>query len=139
MQKCLALLLTLLILLQSFSREVVVLDYALHRSQVTELFCVNKDQPQLHCNGKCHLRKQLAKAASADKKAPHSTSGKVKYDALPPQQQRFTDGRSLAAVRPQFRTEAPPLYQYNGRGNVFRPPLQARSSDLTGAASLLAT
>ena len=23
-------------------------------------YCVNKDKPEMHCNGKCHLMKQLA-------------------------------------------------------------------------------
>lgn len=28
--------------------------------QFTELYCVNKDKPDLKCNGKCHLVEQLA-------------------------------------------------------------------------------
>ncbi|RTQ45416.1 hypothetical protein EJV47_25075 [Hymenobacter gummosus] len=122
MQQCLALFLTLLILLQSFSREVLVVDYALHRARVTELFCVNKDKPQLQCNGKCHLRKQLRKAAEADKKVPPSLVGKVKYEALPPAQRLLPGAAASPAARPQFGAARTVLYQYNGRGSVFRPP-----------------
>jgi hypothetical protein len=135
-RQCLALFLTLLILLQSFSREVVVMDYALHRARITELFCINKDKPQLHCNGKCHLRKQLAKAAAADKKAPQGADGKVKYDALPPALRLLPGRVTLPAARPQFRAEAAALYRYNGRGGIFRPPHQPPAAGPAPAAGV---
>jgi len=33
--------------------------YELNKDFITEWFCVNKDKPELHCQGKCHLKKQL--------------------------------------------------------------------------------
>lgn len=36
--------------------------YELNKKAITEQFCINKNKPQLHCNGKCHLKKQLQKA-----------------------------------------------------------------------------
>ncbi len=36
------------------------LDYALNRDKIAQTLCVNKDKPQLHCNGKCYLGKSLA-------------------------------------------------------------------------------
>jgi hypothetical protein len=70
-------------LLQTLGREVLVLDYALNKERITELYCVNKARPQLMCNGKCHLAKQLRKADDGDKKAPAGVVGKVKYEVLP--------------------------------------------------------
>jgi hypothetical protein len=40
-----------------------VADYLLHEEYIAKTFCENKDKPMLHCNGKCHLMKQLKKAA----------------------------------------------------------------------------
>ena len=36
--------------------------FYLDREQITALYCVNKDQPQLQCDGKCELGKRLAEA-----------------------------------------------------------------------------
>lgn len=38
--------------------------------EFVELFCVNKDQPELHCDGKCELSK-LAQQNSSDEKPSH--------------------------------------------------------------------
>jgi hypothetical protein len=43
------------VLLQTFSREVLVVDFTLHRATITARFCVNKARPQLHCDGKCYF------------------------------------------------------------------------------------
>lgn len=34
--------------------------YELNIEYITEKFCENKDKPQLQCNGKCHLAKELS-------------------------------------------------------------------------------
>jgi hypothetical protein len=34
--------------------------YRLNIAYITEKFCENKDKPQLQCNGKCHLAKELS-------------------------------------------------------------------------------
>lgn len=33
--------------------------YETHKTQITQEFCVNKDKPEMECNGKCHLEKEL--------------------------------------------------------------------------------
>ena len=33
--------------------------YELNIDYIVETYCVNKDKPELQCNGKCHLAKQL--------------------------------------------------------------------------------
>ena len=46
---------------QSLSSLLVVAGYELNRDFITKNFCVNKAKPSLHCNGKCHLKKELSK------------------------------------------------------------------------------
>lgn len=36
--------------------------YNIEKEYITKVFCVNKDKPELKCNGKCHLAKSLAAA-----------------------------------------------------------------------------
>lgn len=41
------------------SNAVLVLEFRLNQQEIERLYCVNKAKPQLHCHGKCHLKKQL--------------------------------------------------------------------------------
>lgn len=36
-----------------------VFNYTLNKTEIAASFCVNKDNPELKCNGKCHLKKSL--------------------------------------------------------------------------------
>ena len=51
--------LLLLMLFSLFYNAVIWLHYELYKAEITELFCVNKDKPEMHCNGKCHVSKEL--------------------------------------------------------------------------------
>lgn len=48
-------------LLQNFSRVIIIVDYMLNKEFIAKNFCENKNKPKMHCNGKCHLKKQLDK------------------------------------------------------------------------------
>ena len=51
-----------------------VIDYIVNYDYISKVLCVNKAKPKMQCNGKCHLMKEMAKAAenetpvSSDKK-----------------------------------------------------------------------
>ncbi|GAB3868468.1 hypothetical protein GCM10028824_13430 [Hymenobacter segetis] len=122
MHRILAFFLVTLMLLQTLGQEVLVVDYQLNKARITELYCVNKAKPMLHCNGKCHLAKQLRKAEGGDKKAPEMLA-KVKYEVLPLATLRLPQPRRWpAAARPYARPQMPRYAAVPGRG-VFRPPL----------------
>lgn len=48
-------------LVYTFSQTVIVTDYLINIEYITKVFCINKEKPQMKCNGKCHLTKQLQK------------------------------------------------------------------------------
>jgi len=113
--------LSALILLQTFSQELMVLDYQVHKERITQLFCVNKARPQLHCNGKCHLAKQLRKAAEAESKAPAGVA-KVKYEALAPLRAFISAPTWSPATLPQYRTPKAVAYVFAPACSIFHPP-----------------
>lgn len=45
--------------LQLSGKFIVLVNYAINKDYVAKVLCVNKNKPQMHCNGKCHLKKQL--------------------------------------------------------------------------------
>lgn len=49
-----------------FRPLVPVVEYAVNYDYISEVLCVNKSRPEIHCNGKCYLKKQLANANDTD-------------------------------------------------------------------------
>lgn len=60
------------ILLQTFNQFVIRAQFYANRDYIAKNLCVNKDKPQLHCEGQCCLKKRLAQEAK--KQAPGSSS-----------------------------------------------------------------
>ncbi|MBD8489946.1 hypothetical protein IFO69_14410 [Echinicola sp. CAU 1574] len=54
--------LSMIIVLNSMIFSVIQMDYALNKEYITENFCINKDKPEMHCDGKCFLSEQLQDA-----------------------------------------------------------------------------
>jgi hypothetical protein len=52
-----------------------VMEYVVNYEYISKVLCVNKAQPKLKCNGKCHLMKELAKASDTEK--PISSDRKI--------------------------------------------------------------
>ena len=48
------------IVLQTFYSGVILTNYMVNKDFIAKNLCENRDKPMMHCNGKCHLRKQLA-------------------------------------------------------------------------------
>ncbi len=62
--KKLVIIITLLFLIKPI---LPVLDYVINYDYIVKELCENKAKPELKCNGKCHLMKEMAKAAEAEK------------------------------------------------------------------------
>tara|TARA_R110002049_G_scaffold309179_1_gene518024 strand:+ start:36782 stop:37159 length:378 start_codon:yes stop_codon:yes gene_type:complete len=47
-----------------------VAEYVMNYDYIKNVLCENKDKPQLNCDGKCYLAKQLAKESQQNQKNP---------------------------------------------------------------------
>ena len=65
----LSFILSTLILFSSLRVSLTYAHYKLDPIGFIEKLCVNKDKPELQCNGKCHLKK-VAESSSKDSKEP---------------------------------------------------------------------
>ena len=54
----------LVILVQSTIQTIIAINWKINQTYLTEKYCINKDQPELKCNGNCYLAKQLKKYES---------------------------------------------------------------------------
>ncbi len=65
----------ILALFMLFKPLIPVAEYVIFYDYIKNELCVNKDKPELKCNGKCHLMKELAEASTTqDKSISHNFS-----------------------------------------------------------------
>jgi hypothetical protein len=62
------------VVLQSLSLLYVECGYNLNKAYVSKVLCVNRDKPQMHCDGKCFLKKELNRNADDQRNDQHSTA-----------------------------------------------------------------
>lgn len=76
--RLLAILLICSLFAENISRLLVTTAFELNQTYIAEYFCVNKDKPMLHCDGKCYLARKLKEAEEKEKKSDKE-SLKVSY------------------------------------------------------------
>ena len=102
-----------------------VIEYVVNYEYITKSLCVNKEKPQMQCNGKCHLMKELAKAAETEK--PISSDKKTNTKQLV-EELFFQDLKALinqpvyTLHKPSVVNNYSNLYNYEGDHSVFHPP-----------------
>jgi len=50
------------------------ISYTINQQYITEKFCENKTKPELQCNGKCHLAKQMQKITQQESPSTQKTT-----------------------------------------------------------------
>lgn len=61
MKRFSAIFLLSVILTYTFSQATILIEYLVDIEAYTAKYCENTDKPEIECNGKCHLSKELAK------------------------------------------------------------------------------
>lgn len=64
-------------LFQVFGKVLILADYEWNKTYISQVLCENKNKPQSHCNGKCHLKKQLAKDEKRENAPANNLKGKT--------------------------------------------------------------
>ncbi len=59
MKRFLASFFTTLYLLAMIKPALPVIEFYLNQDFIAEFLCINRDKPELQCNGKCHLSKMI--------------------------------------------------------------------------------
>lgn len=99
-------------------------EYATFYDYIKNELCVNKDEPELACNGKCYLKKKLAKASDSEKstdKNHASTSEQqvVFYQDIFKTPFSFTAQEENSKIEPSYNK----IYEFNFMNFIFHPPL----------------
>lgn len=68
--------LLVIFVLQVTSKFIVVVDYWINKDYIAKNLCENKAKPKMHCDGKCHLAKQIDKQEKKEKPTKNSLKEK---------------------------------------------------------------
>lgn len=102
-----------------------VLEYAVNYEYISKVLCVNKAKPMMHCNGKCHLMKELAKASDAEK--PQSSNKKntvvVDSDLILDTPNNFSLVVYKNSTRTSLNSKYSNLYFHFNFYSIFHPPI----------------
>ncbi|MFZ4930799.1 hypothetical protein [Chryseobacterium sp. Mn2064] len=49
-----------------FRPLIPLVEYAVNYDYIAKVLCINKSRPEIHCNGKCYLSKELAKTNDSE-------------------------------------------------------------------------
>ena len=63
-------------------------NYEINKDYISKNLCENRSKPKMHCNGKCHLRKQLQKESKKENAPANNVKNKLEI-------QFFSESNSL--------------------------------------------
>ncbi|WP_051907850.1 hypothetical protein [Flavimarina sp. Hel_I_48] len=101
-----------------------VVEYVFDYEYISEVLCINKDKPELHCNGKCYLMQSLAEVAkeeAAQKK--QDLLKKVDVPLLFIETMERTVAADAKISEQRIIYSLPSCYTFQETSNVFHPPI----------------
>jgi len=120
-QRLLAILLIGSLFAETGSRLLVTAAFELNQSYISAYFCVNKDKPMLHCDGKCYLAKKLKEAEENEKKSEKESLKVSSYQVA------YMTEKTTLTVPVPTKLEAPKLSESSfllptRPATIFHPP-----------------
>lgn len=107
--------------LQSFYRSIMTVEYQIHiRDYIAN--CINKDVPQLHCNGQCVLMKKIREKEKGEAKKNllvYEYSTNYVYHEFPNFEMHIPKNEILKNPFSSYLME----YTFTHHSPVFRPPI----------------
>ena len=121
MKKLVAIFALVGILLQTFNQVVIVAQYYANKDFIAKNLCENRDKPRMHCDGKCCLKKKLAKEGKDQAPSPRNQKSEETVSLFCEQPAVVLPTYVAATVKTKF-------YSYNEldifsyHSSVFHPP-----------------
>jgi len=101
--------------------------YELNIDYIIETYCVNKDKPELQCNGKCHLSEQLQLVSPEQKDGQGNIIYNVLSESFFPVYFQFEDmisfETSLLKTLRFTNFHYSNNYAYNPYSQLLKPPI----------------
>ncbi len=105
-----------------FRPLIPLVEYAVNYDYISEVLCINKSKPELHCNGKCYLKKEIAKTNDTDSSPLTKNSGQKLFDIyVLPEITSISTAEKIFFSNPNFLYKT--AYSFLFLKHIFRPPV----------------
>lgn len=103
-----------------------VVDYIINYDYISTQLCENIDKPVLKCNGKCHLKKELASEAKKDNsKSNEQKSNSITFEILYCENLSDFTFHKLNQIEKRVFTQYNCIYFQSNSTSIFHPPILA--------------
>lgn len=112
------------IVLAVFLRPVLpVVGYIINYDYIVKELCENRQKPELHCNGKCQLMKELAKASENEKPTQQKKSASAELEILFCQQPVIISFTNFSlSISTEVKNRYSNLYSFLPLASFYHPP-----------------
>lgn len=108
------------ILLQTFNQVIILAQYYANKDYIAKNLCENRNNPKMHCDGKCCLKKRLAKECKDQ--APSPDNQKSEQVTLFCSYSRFVLAPPIVISVSSHYFNRNDLRTFSFPHTVFRPP-----------------
>lgn len=109
-----------------FKPVLPVLEYIVFYDYIKNELCENKKAPELKCNGKCHLAKEMKKAnEGSDKSDGPRFSVELTPALLPVSENNLVSFFSVTTSKENVNLVYNNIYSHLRSDFIFRPPISA--------------
>ena len=107
-----------------FKPVIPVVEYIVFYDYIKNELCVNKDKPEMKCNGKCHLMKEMSKASDTPENGQDKKHFSVELHEvfLNDLQETFVAFSPKQIMTGKINSFYNNLYTYREIMSVFHPP-----------------
>lgn len=122
MKKVIAISISFLILLTSVKDVATYGYFYLNQEYITDLFCINKDKPEILCSGKCYLKASLAENQEEKEEKSSRTQQEERPIYLLPiviQRLNFENDIHIERVTNAYQST---FYSFQHLEDIFHPP-----------------
>lgn len=103
-----AIILSTIVFLASFQNSLILIDYQINKDYY-EAICTNKDKPEMQCQGKCQVKKDI------EKTAPQNELVKISFEF------NILPTKNIDVPKPEIRIqEREPSVFYHSTENILK-------------------
>lgn len=128
LKKVISIFLLLTICSQYLLKAGILISWKINQTYISENLCINKDKPEMNCNGKCHLQKQL-KSVEEKQDNTDKTSLPLKLKVLETDNFVSISESFIPAIAETKNLSVVSilnnLYSFDYRNTCFKPPQAA--------------
>ena len=105
-----------------FVKVGIFVSFKANQDFIAKVLCVNKDKPEMKCNGKCHLAKELNKTENKDENLPITISNKTEITLFIENQETFQIKPTFGFLTKECFIDEKKDYHSLFINGVFHPP-----------------